>query len=97
MLEVGVKAPDFDSGMRRFESFHPCQNTVLSVFPAQRTAQASRKIFAICKERPRLLGAVLFFYGREKTFSRPRMCFTSKFPALFIRARTHFSEGKNDF
>ena len=23
MLEVGVKAPDFDSGMRRFESFHP--------------------------------------------------------------------------
>ena len=25
MLEVGVKAPDFDSGMRRFESFHPCQ------------------------------------------------------------------------
>ena len=68
MLEVGVKAPDFDSGMRRFESFHPCQNTVLSVFPAQRTAQASRKIFAICKERPRLLGAVLFFCGREKNF-----------------------------
>jgi len=21
-----VKAPDFDSGMRRFESFFPCQN-----------------------------------------------------------------------
>ncbi|MEY3486590.1 MAG: hypothetical protein RL075_595, partial [Pseudomonadota bacterium] len=20
-----VKAPDFDSGIRRFESFHPCQ------------------------------------------------------------------------
>lgn len=54
--------------MRRFESFHPCQNTVLSVFPAQRTAQASRKIFAICKERPRLLGAVLFFTGEKKHF-----------------------------
>ena len=21
-----VKAPDFDSGIRRFDSFHPCQN-----------------------------------------------------------------------
>jgi hypothetical protein len=92
-----VKAPDFDSGMRRFESFHPCQNTVLSVFPAQRTAQASRKIFAICKERPRLLGAVLFFLADEKKISRLRMRFASKIFCVVIRARTHFSEGKNDF
>ena len=75
--------------MRRFESFHPCQNTVLSVFPAQRTAQASRKIFAICKERPRLLGAVLFFLRTRKKFPVCGCVSHQKFFALlFVHAPT---------
>jgi hypothetical protein len=32
-----VKAPDFDSGIRRFDSFHPCQN--LSIRPKGRVQE----------------------------------------------------------
>lgn len=39
-----VKAPDFDSGIRRFESFHPCQNF-------QAAEQAGRRF------RPALFGS----------------------------------------
>ena len=36
-----VKAPDFDSGMRGFESFLPCQNSFLSKFSTHRWHMAA--------------------------------------------------------
>jgi len=41
--------------------------------------------------------ARFYFFADEKKISRLRMRFASKIFCVVIRARTHFSEGKNDF
>ena len=41
-----VKASDFDSDMRRFESFLPCQNLPVLRVPAPRGAVSRRPAFA---------------------------------------------------
>ena len=38
-----VKAPDFDSGIRRFDSFHPCQNS--------RSPERARVFGSLCGAR----------------------------------------------
>ena len=41
-----VKAPDFDSGIRRFESFHPCQ--IYLAFAADFDTKSGQGPFAQC-------------------------------------------------